>query len=444
MTWENLCELEIPLKEIFEVSSEYDALHDAAHNGNPKAQYYFGLWKLLKSDSEDEAREWLSKAAKQGSEEAKEALSQLNDGSLRLTDKIKVVDGDANVNNRNKTLVIQEHDFQEAKNSLIKYANEKTKTVEISRVPNDGWFFHLGDHFVKGHELNGIIREVQGILKDFNKLCIGLVDEFGVVYKTFEALDRDYISAIVTSVKALEKVSENEQKDRKEIRKLVHHHENVVDVLIKFKENIEKLSKLATVNDEWEAKSKLIDECNEYIDKLRNLKHILEIDALWANTQSVSNDVRNLKQNISSRFEKIEEKQREFRTEFYQVKKDQNDKLEAAKKELSGNIESAIEKQEASIQNFKEDQSRRIDELSAEQTSKLEDMSNRQISALEQIATEQTKKMNVIHESLEEEKSALNDKVAVLKQKIVYLYIVAGGATALTLVQLILNILDII
>lgn len=52
--------------------------------------------------------------------------------------------------NQTTSLVIKEHDFQEAKNALKRYTEQAKEEVELSRVPTDGGLFNLGDHKVTG------------------------------------------------------------------------------------------------------------------------------------------------------------------------------------------------------------------------------------------------------------------------------------------------------
>lgn len=100
------------------------------------------------------------------------------------------------------SLVIEEHNFQAAKNSLKKYTEKAKKDVELSRVPTDGGLFNLGSHKVTEEEFNDRMSQVQTYLINLNSLSQGLIDEFGEVYKAFESLDKDYISGIFSKQKS--------------------------------------------------------------------------------------------------------------------------------------------------------------------------------------------------------------------------------------------------
>ena len=156
------------------------------------------------------------------------------------TNEASIMD-DSTETNEVTALVINEHDFQEAKSSLQKYVAKNSSELSLPSVPISGGLFNLGDHKVTGYELNNVTNQIQKYFIDINGLAQDLIDEFRQVYNAFEALDKDYISGIVGSIKAAQKVSIAEQKDRADIRNIVTRLDKSVDVLKKFKEDIDKL-----------------------------------------------------------------------------------------------------------------------------------------------------------------------------------------------------------
>ncbi len=172
------------------------------------------------------------------------------------------------------TLVIKEYDFQEAKKDLEKYTKIKKDDIEFTTVANTS--FGVFSHKVTGEELNETIGEIQNYLIRFNDLCNNFIDEFGTVYKLFESLDKDYISAIVMAIKAAEKVSKKEQEDRRAIKELVKQHTQAIEVLGKFKEEIEML------------------------------KHINDVDQLWQKSESISSDIERLNKSLDKQNETLQ------------------------------------------------------------------------------------------------------------------------------------------
>lgn len=432
--------------------------------------------------------------------------------------------------NQTTSLVIKEHDFQEAKNALKKYTEQAKEEVELSSVPTDGGLFNLGDHKVTGSELNRITTQIQEYLISLNHLSQGLVDEFGQVYKAFEYLDKDYISGIVASIKTAEKVSIEEQKDRKDIKELIEQHKQSIAVLKKFKADIEKLKHLTDIDKAWEliekqtklskelsdyiadlsklehikdvdgiyyGLEKVITDCakiseqqvkymsgfksvREYCDSLAKIKHLKDIDKLWDNTESFVRNIECIRESIETQnkaistfdetvrslqteqnnfIEKINKLVSEFRESFdNQVKilaNSQTAKLNDIEKVHAQAVEqlvceqreklSAIEKaQNEKYDSTIKEQSLTLSRIEKTQKETLEQLSENQSAMLEQISNEQFANWEKAIRLLQEEKSALNDQVATITQKVKFSYIVAGGAVALTIIQLFLNVLGVL
>jgi len=191
-------------------------------------------------------------------------------------------------------LVIKEHDFKEAKRSLQKYTEQGQIDVALSRVPTDGGLFNLGNHKVTGSELNGITSQIQDYLIKINTLSQGLVDEFGQVYKAFEALDKDYITGIVGAIKSAEEVSKKEQEDRKKLRDTVNKLDKTVDALAKFKADLDKLKHLADIDKAWkllERQEELVKTLSSFQTELARLKHIKDIDSVWEREESIEKKI---------------------------------------------------------------------------------------------------------------------------------------------------------
>lgn len=73
-----------------------------------------------------------------------------------------------------------------------------------------------------------------------------------------------------------------------------------------------------------------------------------------------------------------------------------------------------------------------------------EQLSEEQSAMLEQIFNEQSANWGKTIKLFEEEKTALNEQVANITQKVKFSYLVAGGAVTLTIIQLFLNILGVL
>ena len=520
MNWDELYEQGTSVENISRDNEEFEIMFSAALRNIPSAQYCLGLWFATVNNNPDAARLWLQKAAAQNFVKAVETIRILeNEGLLKNeeTDLEQPHESKESDNSEDNTmsLVIKEHNFQAAKNSLKKRTEKAKKDVELKKVPTKGGLFDLGSHVVKGEELNGITSQIQTYLINLNDLSQGLIDEFGEVYKAFESLDKDYITGIVASIKAAEKVSKEEQKDRKDIKELVAQHELSVAVLKKFKADLDALKDLTNqefneymadlskvthlkdvdviYTDLEKLKNNLVTVSNlqteyantlsyikKYCDMLSDLQHIGDIDELWSIAESATKEIQSIKESLEDHMQaicdfrrviqQIQESQKqfvdkvnhtifEFRgdvnkqvnafSEAQEIKLididrhyseavgnlaiEQKAKLESIEKELRNSLDSAVEKQALAISKIDNTQKETFEELLKHQA-----------STLEQIANDQSSRLEQIYQALEEEKNILNEKVNTLTQKVRLLYIVAGSAAALTVIQLLLNILGVL
>jgi len=370
--------------------------------------------------------------------------------------------------NEIKSLVIKEHDFQEAKNSLKKYAAKTGSELSLPSVPSSGGLFNLGDHKVTGDELNNVTSQIQGYFIDINKLTQGLIGEFGQVYKAFESLDRDYISGIVGSIKAAEKVSIEEQKDRADIRKIVERLDKSVEVLKNFKKDIDKLKHITDVDKAWELISnqeKITKSLQAYKDSLTALSHLFDIDIVWEDIATLKDectgivnsvsDISGLIEGINGTIIEIQStltgqqtKQQEFEKE---IKKEISDFCAATNQksaEQSATIHDALEsvKTELSEQFNVLSEQQETKNLDAQKTQadELSRISQKQESAIEEMKKAQNESMASVVNTLESEKASLQETVEMMKQKLKTVYIIAGSAAGLAVIHFVLNIVGVI
>lgn len=159
-------------------------------------------------------------------------------------------------------LVIQYHDFENAKKEIKKFSEQTTTDLDLRRVDDSkgvgeflgDWFFGRGigkDHLVKGEELNELTSQIQTHLHSINNTQIKLIKEFGQVYSALEALDKDYIQAILISIKATEETSEGIQKTQEQIKKIVENQRKTLEELKKFKQKLDGYTHLGDIDKIW-------------------------------------------------------------------------------------------------------------------------------------------------------------------------------------------------
>lgn len=219
---------------------------------------------------------------------------------------------------------ISTHNFENAKNSIKKFSEQSESEIKLSRVNYEvdagEAFFDGGggligllrgaDHKVTGSEFNILASQVQNLFIDINKTQIKSIRELGEVYKALEALDKDYIQAIIGSLKATERTSERIQDEHKRINKVVDDQKRTLSILKAFKEKLEGFAHLEEVDELWNK----ISELNDIIpDITNNTKTALEsgdenkksIMALTSAQKSIEETHKNLKAIVDSHIERI-------------------------------------------------------------------------------------------------------------------------------------------
>ncbi len=107
-------------------------------------------------------------------------------------------------------LQVSNHDFNAAKEQLKKFAEQDIEELKFDKVRTHEDFFGVewAEHGVTGKEFNSLVEKVQKYFSKVYDRDQNLIEEFGEVYKALEALDKDYIQAILTSVSAIKKTNE--------------------------------------------------------------------------------------------------------------------------------------------------------------------------------------------------------------------------------------------
>lgn len=167
-------------------------------------------------------------------------------------------------------LDIQYHDFEVAKKGLKEFSLKQAEELELDTVRTDGGFLGFGDHKVTGYELNNRLGAIQQHLIDLNNTNNRTIKEFGQVYSALEALDKDYIQAILISIKATEETSKRIEATQEQIKRIIDDQKKTLEVLKKFKQ------------------------------KLDNYAHLGDIDKIWNDCQKWYNDITTLSNSINN------------------------------------------------------------------------------------------------------------------------------------------------
>ena len=133
-------------------------------------------------------------------------------------------------------LVIKTHNFEDAKRRLKEVSEKKPEEFEIGLVKfKEKFLFLEREHKVTGDEFNSRITAIQQHLINLHTKTYENNKEFGEVYNALEALDKDYIAVILTSINAIEEVSKHM---REEIDTIKEVQKKTLENLQKFKQEL--------------------------------------------------------------------------------------------------------------------------------------------------------------------------------------------------------------
>lgn len=196
-------------------------------------------------------------------------------------------------------LQISNHDFNAAKEQLKKFAEQDVKELKFDKVRTHEDIFGLewAEHGVTGKELNSLIEKLQKYFSNVYDRDQNLIKEFGEVYKALEALDKDYIQAILTSVSAIKKTNEKLSIDQERINQTIEKQKATLIALKQFKEKVSAQlseidsSKLVTLIEQLESRVEEIEKSSSIMkdesSEISQLKN--ELDSVKSQVNILSN-----------------------------------------------------------------------------------------------------------------------------------------------------------
>lgn len=187
-------------------------------------------------------------------------------------------------------IVIKKHNFELAKNRLKEFSEKKEAELAIDKVRTDGGFLGLGDHKVTGYELNNRIETIQNHLIDINTTNNKTIKEFREIYNALDALDKDYMTSIVASVKAIEKTS-NDVRTQQGV--LSQHNNKLQEQQNKLDAHQGEIDKIV------DNIKKTVSVLKSFKEKLDGLKHLTDIDKMWSDCKTIHNEVRVVSDSLS-------------------------------------------------------------------------------------------------------------------------------------------------
>ena len=153
-------------------------------------------------------------------------------------------------------LVIKTHNFEDAKRRLKEVSEKKIEGFKINIVgTKDKFLFLEGEHKVTGDEFNSRIIAINRHLTNLHTKTYENNKEFGEVYNALEALDKDYIAVILTSINAIEEVSKHM---REEIDTIKEVQKKILENFQKFKQELKM--DIAEISNESQMRHKSLSK----------------------------------------------------------------------------------------------------------------------------------------------------------------------------------------
>ena len=153
-------------------------------------------------------------------------------------------------------LVIKTHNFEDAKRRLKEVSEKKIEGFKINIVgTKDKFLFLEGEHKVTGDEFNSRIKAINQHLTNLHTKTYENNKEFGEVYNALEALDKDYIAVILTSINAIEEVSKHM---REEIDTIKEVQKKTLENFQKFKQELKM--DIAEISNESQMRHKSLSK----------------------------------------------------------------------------------------------------------------------------------------------------------------------------------------
>lgn len=350
-------------------------------------------------------------------------------------------------------LKINKHSFEVAKERLKEFSENKSKDLIIDKVKIDGGFLGLGEHKVTGRELNHSLETIQEHLMSINTINNKVVREFSEVYKALDVLDNDYITSIVANVKAIEKTSNDIRTQQGVLKK---HNDKLADQQneldlhqIEIEKNISNISKVVKI-------------LKEFKEKLESYQHLAEVDSLWSDLKNMQNVAEIFEERLSDHSEAIDgvSKHLEETSELIAVNKGfivaNEDAITTNRESISANEKSIAVNRESitELEVFKDKVSNMNHLMEVDNIFQQVNEHEQQLIQLtvdsnthEQTLVELSKVDNQLREQTvtnQQDIHSLKEYSEMLSKNIRYAYWLAGGATSIAVMELILILLKVI
>lgn len=193
-------------------------------------------------------------------------------------------------------------EFNRCKEDLKLFSEQTEADLILSRVDTD-WFLGFGSHTVTGKELNTLTSQIQEYLIRFNNINNRIIREFSAVYKTFNALDNEYIKNIMYSMKKSNEAINKANLGLIEAEKRIEDIKNTNGRIEVTQNNIKVIQdKLQIAQQDIDKHmgilSKIVEGLTNFKTKIDSYRHLKDIDNMWENLEKLVNKISTVSQDI--------------------------------------------------------------------------------------------------------------------------------------------------
>ena len=343
-------------------------------------------------------------------------------------------------------------------------------------------------------DINGLVNDVDGQLIELKNFNIEILDQIRNVCVLLSAVDKKHVDELLATATAAHEASMKATKNVESI--------NTIMLILTSLQHLGDIDQIWLENEGHKGTLKAL---TEYKDELAKLNHINDVDKIWDDNRSNATAIENLGKNvaklsktvdeqgaslknISNGLQTLVEQQNAFVVSMnaafaeHQTKIDQqlearekalqetldslNEQIKSSEDALNKKVDELSQKQDITLTAMEQAQSDKLlqlekgqseyfekaqkaqedslKEIKETQTTALKEIEETQFEKLDQIHKDQTERFDEIKCTVDEEKTALAETVSKLTSKVKTAYIVAGGACAITIIHLLLNVLGVI
>lgn len=222
-------------------------------------------------------------------------LKKINNDDRNLdndNNETEIIDEEENIDNRK----IINNNFNKYKGELKVFSEKMEKEIKLPTVDYSGGIFGWGDHKVTGWELNDLTEKIQEHLIANNNISSKIIKEFETIYKTFNALDNEYIKEIMQSIeksneainRANQGLTEAEKRieDIKETNEKIQVAQNNIKIIQDKLKNAQQ-----NIDRNIEFQKKIVEGLSKFKNKIDSYEHLKDIDSMWNDLEKVKSSL---------------------------------------------------------------------------------------------------------------------------------------------------------